>query len=121
MESALKFRAWDKDLELMRFFTLHEVHGDPISPNWLIMRYIGLEDKSGKPIYEGDILRVDLQGPHIYGRNLQVYFHEGMFVMSGSRDDRYLPVYLAVTACREILGNIYEHPELLQPISERTP
>ena len=86
-------------------------------------QYTGLQDKNGKEIYEGDILELRAN-PFNKKRDLfQVVFKDG-----GFRDEwnNYIGQYLPPDirnrqggrvrlneAC-EVVGNIYENPELLQ-------
>lgn len=74
----------------------------------LLMQYTGLKDIHGKEIYEGDILHYCLEegGAYSLSEIDVVEFTNGMFVAS-----------YPITQCvrREIIGNIYEHPELLTP------
>lgn len=88
-----------------------------------LMQYIGLQDKNGVEIYEGDILEFRAN-PFNRKRDLfQVVFKDGRF-----RDEwnNYIGQYLPPDirnkqggrvrlneAC-EVVGNIYENPELLK-------
>lgn len=88
-----------------------------------LMQYIGLQDKNGVEIYEGDILEFRAN-PFNRKRDLfQVVFKDG-----GFRDEwnNYIGQYLPPDirnkqggrvrlneAC-EVVGNIYENPELLK-------
>lgn len=88
-----------------------------------LLQYAGLKDKNGKEIYEGDILELRAN-PFNKKRDLfQVVFKDG-----GFRDEwnNYIGQYLPPDirnrqggrvrlneAC-EVVGNIYENPELLQ-------
>ena len=75
------------------------------------MQYTGLEDKNGKEIYEGDIVK--LRANH--GIGVVKYYDEwGAFVVEYIKH-RQLAV-LGMNYYKEdieILGNIYENPELL--------
>jgi len=87
---------------------------DPDVP-W-VMQYTGLKDKNGKEIYEGDILGVS-GGSGVFWEvswdntktDLPVGFVFGSFGMRSN-----IPQYLHPSIDRlEIIGNIYENPELL--------
>jgi uncharacterized phage protein (TIGR01671 family) len=118
MNREIKFRAFDSVAEKM----LYLLNSDMFDTNWLndvsIMQYTGLKDKNGKKIYEGDILNIGFGGDasmvyhtHNYcvvfwcDKNLQwkTKYNKGDNPLTGY----YLPVY-------EIIGNIYENPELLK-------
>ena len=75
-----------------------------------VMQYTGLQDKKGTEIYEGDILRTgqveSAQKPNEWRG--QVKFDLGSFVV----DDSYLKDSEEFQF--EVIGNIYENPELLQ-------
>jgi uncharacterized phage protein (TIGR01671 family) len=67
------------------------------------MQYTGLEDKNGKEIYEGDIL-------YIENEICEVKFNVPSFTAYNSQEHEWNIQYAGV----EIIGNIYENPELLK-------
>ena len=120
----IKFRAWHKEEKIMGevlgidilhkeiFFSNEDVdcyeHTD--FKDIELMQYTGLKDKNNKEIYEGDILS--------NGNNEKPYkviFENGSFRAEFEEDfEEYSFDLIDVVAqgC-EIIGNIYENPELL--------
>ncbi len=93
-----------------------------IDMDYKVMQYIGLNDTNNIRIYEGDIISID--NP-MYDRPMitDVFFDRGAFRYrypdgSGSvLDMKYstkVKGYEQVTHNIEVLGNIYENPELLK-------
>jgi len=116
----IKFRAWDKRGEkwlephhvdiscagVVSKATVHrgyEIARDRNLDFIEIMQYTGLKDKNGKEIYEGDICQIIAeysdQKPHIH--KFEVKW------------DKIGWSNLLVFEC-EIIGNIYENPELIE-------
>lgn len=93
---------------LSSFFKAHEDSG-------YIMQYTGLKDKNGKEIYEGDIVISANNSTHeIKFGEWEIRMDEGEningigFSFSGGE-----PFAESVGKPYEIIGNIYETPELL--------
>ena len=140
----IKFRAWDKANAIMLIpqstimvdsfdGAVYDVKMDEYRPDLVLMQFTGLHDKNGKEIWEGDVVRFHLgrndmsyarvNGEVVYKRfgyhvhvsleTLNQYhvpsYHERMSLLLGMKDDdsKHSTVY-------EVIGNIYENPELLK-------
>ena len=125
MSRELKFRAWDTKVKqpmwdhegclsllLLQGRVLNGTaaeEGREHLERFKIMQYTGLKDNNGKEIYEGDILRAIKNCLTKEGETVKVVnFERGCF-MSGDVD-----LIISVEGFHpEIIGNIYENPELL--------
>ena len=116
-----KFRAWNSETKEIEVFKTYEEISElflALSADdgfYSIMQSTGLKDKNGKEIFEGDIL-------DYRGRKALVRWHGSYasfiyrFVDElQNRNTEWKPLYLAYMKC-EIIGNIYENPELLEDI-----
>lgn len=92
--------------------------------NNVVMQYTGFKDSNGKEIYEGDIVYftvLDLFGNEDMGGGV-VKYHDGYFALPSSIDREYRegeqPIELTWVIRKnisiEVIGNIYENPELLK-------
>lgn len=75
------------------------------------MQYIGINDKNGKPVCEGDILEDKYGALHAISWNEKGFYESDTFAVAG--------FYKTIQEDMEILGNIYENKKLLKLI-ERT-
>ena len=123
----IKFKAWDKVRE--KIWSAEEMGQDELTINpdgrgfvnvhststrlshylkhLIPLQYTGLKDKNGKEIYEGDILSVS-----------EDYNQDIKLVMEWHEDSGSWTNYGPRTAF-EIIGNIYENPELLEDKARR--
>ena len=122
MNRIIKFRAWARDDNpfkkgLMSYNVYpmlnNEIYidGDIYYVDKFIelMQFTGLHDKNGKEIYEGDIILNPLyEEPYIveYSENLAGYVGWG--------DDRACGCYLITDEDIEVIGNVFENPELIK-------
>jgi len=124
-----KFRAWDKELKTMLDVALivfkkrvlvgeHWKFGET---NFMgfdeieLMQSTGLFDKNGKEIFEGDVVRQVRTQPTTENETITgvVTMLEGAWLIMN--DGEQLASYLwSETDENEIIGNIYENPELLE-------
>lgn len=88
------------------------------NPEWPLMDFVGIQDKNGKDIYEGDIVK------HPYGRA-----ESGFGVASIGFDDMYcgysvqnsseyfgsgIMQQFGSSADLEVIGNLFENPEIVE-------
>lgn len=85
---------------------------EPI-PNTILMQFTGLKYKNGKEIYEADFIDVDYKDERIF---------EVCWVRDGwglfRNDVNIFELGSPSMDVVEVIGNIYENPELLYQISE---
>ena len=113
----IKFRGWDvgfKEMESWESLLTSDVLPEVLQglfPNLKIMQYTGLKDKNSVEIYEGDILFHPLQGKrkvfYPYSETVASYGLRNIDNGMGSTLQDAHRVW-------EIIGNIYENPELLE-------
>ena len=85
--------------------------------NYEIMQYTGLKDKYGKEIYEGDIISVtDDKHPMMVVKWYQYKMTAGFATehIGQKESEFWLPSQHHAERSWEIIGNIYQNPELLK-------
>lgn len=84
-----------------------------IRPN-TVGQYVGRKDKNKREIYEGDIVRTgkdDIGDPEpMIG---QVIMRDGSWLIENEKKQEAIDLFSEITS-REVIGNIYENPELLE-------
>ena len=105
----IKFRVWDIELKMFHYWEIIERCPTCLLKEYIreeSQQYIGFKDKNGKETYEGDMVRCD---------NLifKVYWREdycGFELIRGNNITRSFMI--SQNDDYEVIGNIYENPEL---------
>lgn len=132
MNDRFKFRCWDKENKCLHYPTRYsnfnivngtvvKIESYPIANSaylgkriaWefddaIIMQCTGLKDKTSKLIYEGDIVNGSCG---VYWGKMIVEYNVVGFVLN--KNGKYLN-FLERDNYIEVIGNIYENPELLE-------
>jgi hypothetical protein len=117
----IKFRLWDKVTH--RMYSPSNVAKLVIAggiANWSelgtttveLLQYTGLKDKNGKEIYEGDIVKLFCCKEYYIA---EIFWDRCSFLIRGEHWDKHTQLSSFETGSEcEIIGNIYENPELLK-------
>lgn len=127
-----KFRAWDKETQTMLDVPLidfkknvlvgeHWEFGETIFINFddiHLMQSTGLKDKNGKEIFEGDIIAIEVDDTETpinarVSQNSKI----GVLMFHVFEDNEDVPMVELLednSVAFEIIGNVYENPELLE-------
>ena len=124
MQDRFKFRVWDKTEEIMVYFdgifhykkpyTEHSSFPQYDScPHYHnlsdLMQCTGLKDKNGKLIFEGDIVKFKTE---LFGKPKQIVWDECHYIL---KDTYIILCNMEIKQFGlEVIGNIYENPELLE-------
>ncbi|MCD2223218.1 YopX family protein [Listeria cossartiae] len=127
----IEFRAWDKEVKEMDYnpSVIEIWQNKPINEQFRLeseekliwMQYTGLKDKSGKKIFEGDIVAFSEDDFHVFNSQVEYFSEDGypafdIKVPSTYYFDSNVFSEVSMTGLYEIevIGNIHENPELLE-------
>jgi uncharacterized phage protein (TIGR01671 family) len=131
MNREIKFRAWDNEAKRMMEFDFESIHGGKLifvnSRNnekhfdleeMTIMQYTGLKDRNGKEIYDGDVVRIYYPPEIGSAKGLTVNPIQWVGVVAWENESKrwdYSGVGFNIASDEiiEVIGNVFEHPELV--------
>ncbi|HEC67023.1 MAG TPA: hypothetical protein ENI23_17235 [bacterium] len=120
----VKYNAWHKKHK--RMFGVMAIHFNPgadevlfLGEGWegiagkdvIPLEYISVKDKRGHEIYEGDVLMKESSRNNPRYKVTRKVYKEVKWIHT----KRYLGFNIVKGDNQEIVGNIYENPELLKP------
>jgi uncharacterized phage protein (TIGR01671 family) len=114
MNRTIKFRAWDvKQGKMEHWDSINQLYDnifwDMIKREFMpLMQFTGLKDKNGIEIYEGDILK---DHGIVAWNDVELCWSRIDLNWNDRREWHELD---SLTSPMEIIGNIYENPELLK-------
>ena len=137
MKREIKFRAWN-DLH-NKMYPVSDIEWDTDGRMWVtaddgkngieliddeayLMQYTGLHDKNGREIYESDILKVTGEDGESYVATVKWFGDEDYpaFDLEGIPETWFYGANALATIFQEgvetceVIGNIFENPELLE-------
>jgi uncharacterized phage protein (TIGR01671 family) len=107
---------WYADIHMMDLTGIENISKD--YPRFSVMQFTGLKDKNGKEIYEGDILSSEYPGPESQNCH-PVEWSQGRFIVNHNITDcckAWRGDLSGHHISEEVIGNIYENPELLKNV-----
>lgn len=114
----IKFRAWNEvEEKMLNWYEFLDTNMKntfiaPESTGLILMQYTGLNDKNGKEIYEGDIVKVFTNKEWRIGKI--IYEHSEFTIdVTNNKDLKYGRTSI-IENLTEVIGNIYDNPELLE-------
>lgn len=121
-----RYRAWDKETKTMNGMAEiyrnrnQEIELRPRDENIILMQSTGLRDKTGKEIFEGDIVQFEdcyEVSDFLYINTGIIEWCQGGFHVT-NRDSVLMEDLLDGDSLDvTIIGNVYENPELLEDLT----
>jgi uncharacterized phage protein (TIGR01671 family) len=117
----LQFRAWDKSCNKMRGISglqdCFSLRNDGVcNEDYILLQNSGIKAIDGKYIFEGDIIKIpddyDTYGMNA-GEKYVIYFAYGGFRCIPKYNKNAKGTWLEDNKEFEIIGNIYENPDLI--------
>ena len=127
MSREIKFRVWDKiakkwvkNIPIIRQITNEFLYLNKDTKDIIFQQLTGLKDEKDKEIYEGDILVIADGNPPEYSNSIvTVEWMNNGWGYRDINDEKIESIYGLIgdankDDCAEIIGNIFQNPELLK-------
>jgi uncharacterized phage protein (TIGR01671 family) len=122
MKREIQFRAWEHDRKKMCYgYETYIFEAE--KNNYPLMQFTGLQDKNGKPIFEGDILKSEFVNCYFaIEYNNEAACYDWYVLTETKKQGAALANSIEESPAKagkpfmqivEVIGNIYENPELL--------
>lgn len=112
MSREIKFRVWHKKNKKMLKSVINPYNFRDQESRFILMQFIGLKDKNGKGIYEGDIIQCQRYTGKEFTEVVEDMFEwiktYGYVIDHGDYEKI------------EVIGNIYENPKFVETVREGT-
>lgn len=108
----IKFRVWDKQQKKWIDTPMElPIKDIPLYKDYIWIQFTGKCDIRGKEIYEGDIVRFQRREGEVFtGEIAYIEEYGAYFVIHSGISDNQLYAFSQY----EVIGNIFENPELLE-------
>jgi uncharacterized phage protein (TIGR01671 family) len=123
----IKFRAWDSKAKEMDYSDplddlsrsyrwFYSLEDRDSSNNIFLMQFTGLKDKNGKEIYEGDIVHF-IEKFYPKFKNFRIRWGDGaweVYAELPNEDNLWFALDRDLAFKAEVIGNVWENPELIK-------
>lgn len=121
----IKFRVWDTyNKEMLELEELNYEYGEPAirttmysdyfgPSDMILMQYVGLKDKNGTEIYEGDVVELKAENGCCNMLGKIIYDNYDLAFELIDEEGNQEALWYAEQEL-EVIGNIYKNPELLE-------
>ena len=112
----IKFKLWNvKKKKFYGPYSIYKInYGDSDPDEWIPIQFTGLHDRTGKEIYEGDLIRTYINLIFVVKFTMGAFWIE--WINKSESEDTALQLLSAKNTSSVVIGNRFENPELLEEV-----